>query len=76
MVMSPDRVQAAIDVAEFLEWIVRRVSLVLAAVIAVSVVLNIGKSGMLAQVLWALLILAAMNLMVTTLRRLFQSLKR
>lgn len=65
MAMEPDRIQAAIDVSGWLEWIIRRISALAMAIMAVSVCFNFGKSALLHQAGAALLAMALLNVLAT-----------
>ena len=73
--LDPYRIQAAIDITRWIEWIIRRVSVVAAILVILSLVFNYEKLEIFKQIGWAFLCILAMNLGVTGLHRLFQSLR-
>jgi len=75
MGMSPDRIQAAIDILGWLEWIIRKISILALVLVAVSALINFGKAGLWLRATCALLGIVVINLFATALKRLVCSLK-
>jgi uncharacterized membrane protein len=69
------RIQAGIDVANGLEWAVRRISVILLPLVGVSALLHFDKPGMLMQVLVSLLCLVGVNLGFTAIKWLLVSMR-
>ncbi|MFT4025841.1 MAG: hypothetical protein QM676_03415 [Novosphingobium sp.] len=75
MGMDPYRIQAFIDVTGWLEWLIRRVSVLVIVLIVVGTILNLEKPGLIWQILAALAGLIVFNVFATGMRHLAQSFK-
>ena len=76
--MSPERIQAWIDISRWFEWIFRRLAVIILPILAIGLSLKFaryGKPEVLLEAGQGLLVLLVLNAVATGMRRLAESLQ-
>jgi hypothetical protein len=68
-----EHIQVFIDGSRWFEWIIRRISVIALVLMAISILLNLGRADLLSQIAVAMLVLLLMNAMATGMRRLAET---